>query len=89
VKLSIRPDIRPYIRYPALTGYLAGYPVSGFWISRISGQKQYPVYPYTVHCTVHRIAAPGNTNYEGSVMADDCPPSYLTQTDVTVNAIFI
>jgi hypothetical protein len=24
-------------RYPALTGYPAGYPVSGFWISRISG----------------------------------------------------
>jgi hypothetical protein len=30
---SIRPDIRPGIRYPAHTGY----PVSGFWISRISG----------------------------------------------------
>jgi hypothetical protein len=33
-------------KYPALTGY----PVSGFWISRISGrpdiwQKQYPVHP--------------------------------------------
>jgi hypothetical protein len=45
-KSSIRPDIR----YPALTGYPAGYPVSGFWISRISGhpdiqQKQYPVHP--------------------------------------------
>jgi hypothetical protein len=36
--------------YPALTGYPAGYPVSGFSISRISGrpdslQKQYPVHP--------------------------------------------
>jgi hypothetical protein len=46
VKSSIRPDIRLDIRYPALTGY----PVSGFWISRISGrpdirQKQYPVHP--------------------------------------------
>jgi hypothetical protein len=34
----------------ALTGYPAEYPVSGFWISRISGwpdirQKQYPVHP--------------------------------------------
>jgi hypothetical protein len=42
-KSSIRPDIR----YPALAGYPAGYPASGFWISRISGrpdiqQKQYP-----------------------------------------------
>jgi hypothetical protein len=45
-KSSIRPDIR----YPALTGYPAVYPVSGFWISRISSQpdirqKQYPVHP--------------------------------------------
>jgi hypothetical protein len=39
VNPSIRPDIRPYIRYPALTGYPAGYPVSGFWFSRISGRK--------------------------------------------------
>jgi hypothetical protein len=49
---GIKPNIRPDIRYPALTVYLAGYPVSGFWISRIpaSGrpdirQKQYPVHP--------------------------------------------
>jgi hypothetical protein len=46
VKTNIRPDIRPNIRYPALIGY----PVSGFWISRISGwpdirKKQYPVHP--------------------------------------------
>jgi hypothetical protein len=51
VKTNIRPDIWPDIRNPALTGYPAGYPVSGFWISRISGrpdirQKQYPVHPY-------------------------------------------
>jgi hypothetical protein len=32
-----KPSIRPDIRYPALTGFPAGYPVSGFWISRISG----------------------------------------------------
>jgi hypothetical protein len=47
VKQSIQPDIR----YLALTGYPAGYSVSGFWIIRISGQpdirqKQYPVHPY-------------------------------------------
>jgi hypothetical protein len=47
VKLSIRPDIW----YPALTGYMARYPVSGFWLSQIFGrpdirQKQYPVHPY-------------------------------------------
>jgi hypothetical protein len=30
--------IRPDIRYPAITGYPAGYSVSGFWISRISGR---------------------------------------------------
>jgi hypothetical protein len=46
---GIRP--LPDIRYPAFTGYPAGYPVSGFWIRRISGrpdirQKQYPVHPY-------------------------------------------
>jgi hypothetical protein len=29
------PSIRPDIRYPGL----AGYPVSGFWISRISGKN--------------------------------------------------
>jgi hypothetical protein len=32
-------NIRPDIRYPALTGHPAGYPVSGFWISRISGKN--------------------------------------------------
>jgi hypothetical protein len=33
-------------KYPALTGYPAGYSVSGFWISRISSkmQKQYSVH---------------------------------------------
>jgi hypothetical protein len=49
-----KTNIRPDIQYPALTGYPAGYPVSGFWVSRISGQpdirpdilqKQYPVHP--------------------------------------------
>jgi hypothetical protein len=48
--IFVKTNIRPDIRYPALTGYPAGYPVSGFWISRISGrpdirQKQYPVHP--------------------------------------------
>jgi hypothetical protein len=46
-KYGIRPDIR----YLALTGYPARYPVSGFWSSWISGrpdirQKKYPVHPY-------------------------------------------
>jgi hypothetical protein len=46
----VKPSIRPDNRYPALTGYPAGYPVYGFWISWISGQpdirqKQYPVQP--------------------------------------------
>jgi hypothetical protein len=49
--IVVKTNIRPDIRYPALKGYPAGYPVSGFWISRISGwtdirQKQYPVHPY-------------------------------------------
>jgi hypothetical protein len=48
--IFVKTNIRPDIRYPALNGYPAGYPVSGFWISRISGrpdirQKQYPVHP--------------------------------------------
>jgi hypothetical protein len=52
VKPRIRPDIWPDIRYPALIGY----PVSSFWISRISGwpdirQKQYPVHPYFLQCS--------------------------------------
>jgi hypothetical protein len=51
------PSIRPDIRYPAITGTgypaITGYPISGYWISRISGrpdirQKQYPVHPYPV-----------------------------------------
>jgi hypothetical protein len=50
VPKNIKSSIRPDIQYPALTGYPAGYPVSGFRISRISGrldirQKQYPVHP--------------------------------------------
>jgi hypothetical protein len=45
-KYICQDNIRPDIRYPALTGY----PVSGFWISPISSrpdirQKQYPVHP--------------------------------------------
>jgi hypothetical protein len=40
-----------YQKYSCEAKYPAGYPVSGFWISRISGrpdiqQKQYPVHPY-------------------------------------------
>jgi hypothetical protein len=51
--IVVKPSIRPDIRYPALTENPAGYPVSGFWISRISGQpdirqKQYPVHPYRI-----------------------------------------
>jgi hypothetical protein len=43
-------DILPKIGYICQAEYPAGYPVSGFWISRISGQpdirqKQYPVHP--------------------------------------------
>jgi hypothetical protein len=36
--MFVNPSIRPDIRYPALTGYPAGYPVSGFWFGRISGK---------------------------------------------------
>jgi hypothetical protein len=36
--IFVKPSVRPDIRYPALTGYSAGYPVSGFWFSRISGK---------------------------------------------------
>jgi hypothetical protein len=34
-----------YQKYICQDKYPAGYPVSGFWISRISGKKQYPVLP--------------------------------------------
>jgi hypothetical protein len=42
-----------WISGPYQIRYLAGYPVSGFWISRLSGrpdirQKQYPVHPYKI-----------------------------------------
>jgi hypothetical protein len=48
--IIVKPSIRPDIRYPVFTVY----PLSGFWISWISGrpdirQKQYPVHP---RCTV-------------------------------------
>jgi hypothetical protein len=35
--IVVKPSIRPDIQYLALNGYPAGYSVSGFWISRISG----------------------------------------------------
>jgi hypothetical protein len=48
--MFVHPSIRQDIRYPA--GYLVSgpYPVSGFWLSRISGlpdirQNQYLVHP--------------------------------------------
>jgi hypothetical protein len=55
--LSVELKIRPDIRYPACTGYPAGYQVSGFWIDRMSGrpnirQNQYPVHPYKKHRAV-------------------------------------
>jgi hypothetical protein len=51
--IVVKPSIRPDIRYPALTGFPAAYPVSGFLISRMSGrpdirQKHYPVHPYNL-----------------------------------------
>jgi hypothetical protein len=51
LNIVVKPTIWPNIQYPALTAYPAEYPVSGLWISRISGRadiwlKQYLVHPY-------------------------------------------
>jgi hypothetical protein len=47
-------NIQPDIRHPALTGYPAEYPVSGFWISRISGKNSIRCIP-TLNNSIIRL----------------------------------